>query len=99
MRVHCPNCDRTCARVFEEDGAEYWEAHSKTIPYNKFRKRTWVHCPNYQRYVDGLTDNDECHVLYLVEPSDILEKVRDARANGRPQHMSTGAGFKLSPLR
>ena len=98
VRVHCPKCGRTCARVFEEDGVEYWENQGKAIPYRKFNGSAWVHCPNYQRYVDGLTDSDECHVLSLVTTEDVLAKVKVARRHGL-QHMSTGYGFKLSPLR
>ncbi len=98
LRVHCPTCGRICARVFEEGGVEYWETNAKTIPYRKFHSSAWLTCPNYRRYVDGLTDSDECHALLLVLSEDVLTKVKDARQDGL-QHMSTGPGIKLSALR
>ena len=82
LRIHCKNCSRTCARVYiDDDGIEWWETSFKTIPFDKFRSASSVLCPNYQRYVDGLTDNDECHVNWTVETHD-----------RRGQGMETGLG-------
>lgn len=95
VRVHCPNYGRTCARVFEEDGVEYWETNGKVIPYRKFKSSAWLTCPNFDRYANGLTDSDECHAFLLATSQDVLAKVKEARRHGL-RHMTTGPGWPLS---
>lgn len=97
VRVHCPNCGRTCARVYVEDGVEYWETRHKTIPYDKFRRSAWVSCPNYDRsdLADAIWDPESCHTLWSVEPRHVLEKVQEARMHGL-KHMPTGYGVGIT---
>ena len=95
VRVHCPNCGRTSARVFKEDGVEYWETDIKTIPYAKFRRTQYIKCPNFDRD-KGLPEVEAgCYTLWIIEPRDVLEKVVEAGVHGL-RHMPTGPGVRLS---